>query len=69
MVLAVDDRALWPLTAGHVVRMVDARRLVRHTGPAGGRYAQRDELAPPATLRPDTVDVVPLALGELFRGL
>jgi len=48
---------------------VPARRLVRFTEPADGRYAHRDVLEPPARVTPLAVDVAPLDLGELLAGL
>ena len=48
---------------------VPARTLVRFTEPRDGRYARRDVLTPPATVRPLALDVAPLALADLLSGL
>lgn len=48
---------------------VPARRLVRFTEPAGGRYTQRETITPPATLRPLALDVEPLGLAQVLAGL
>jgi Uma2 family endonuclease len=48
---------------------VPARQLVRCTRPTGGRYARREELAPPALPRPVALGVGPLDLEALLAGL
>jgi hypothetical protein len=48
---------------------VPARQLVRCTRPTGGRYAQREELAPPALAHPVALGVGPLDLEALLAGL
>lgn len=48
---------------------VPACRLVRFARPAHGRYTEREELSPPAAVRPLGLHVTPLDLAALFDGL